>query len=219
MTVPRPRMQLSNDLAHELRRMIVTGELAPGEELVQSVWAEKLGVSRTPLRDALKQLARDGLITESNGNRTMKVSAVNGALLADMWVVRTHLEALGCMLAARRGLDGATTQQVERLLQEMEHAGAQGLDGILDWFRANNEFHSLLLKASGNSVLAQQAYLVGATSLASRANVSVTAQIDFMTSTNAEHRAVFEAVEEGRAEAAYALMKNHVGSRAGVHIG
>lgn len=143
----RPLRQLVRD---ELRRMVITGELAPGSRLVEDRLAESLGVSRNPVREALQALAGEGFV-ELSPRRGAVVARVTREQAEDLFDVRMSLESLAARLAARR----VHPEDVLRLGEVLEQARRANDEGDLDRVAAlNNTFHTAVVAMSGNDYLA-----------------------------------------------------------------
>lgn len=146
---------LSKPLLHEdatarLRDMIVQGELSPGTKLNERVLCEQLGVSRTPLREALKTLASEGLVA-LQPNRGAIVTPLTLATVREIFQVIGALEALAGDLACRH-ITEAQLAEVRALHYEMLAAHARG--DLAQYFRANQAIHFAIVAASGNATLA-----------------------------------------------------------------
>lgn len=142
---------------HQLRRWIVEGHLRPGERLVEQRLAEELELSRTPIREALRMLASEGLV-RFEPNRGASVRSLTVAEIADLYELRGRLEALAGELAAER----ATPDQVERLAAaEADFAAAaeaardRDIEAIRRVFHLNDVFHLTFLEAAHNERLTQ----------------------------------------------------------------
>src|ERR1700744_3459907 len=96
----------AQSVVDQLRNWILSGEIAPGEVLLEVPTAARLGVSRTPLRPALAALAQEGLL-QARGARGFSVRAVSLADVMDAFLVRANLEALAVGIVAQAGLDEA----------------------------------------------------------------------------------------------------------------
>jgi GntR family transcriptional regulator of vanillate catabolism len=145
------RNRLVDEVVHRLRQHIVTGEIPGGTRLLQVDLANQLGVSRTPLREALRILEHDGLVSTSNNNRTVEVVTVDSAKLRDLYEVREVIDGLAARLAARSGLTEEAQAEAQRLLDEMAAASMP-----YDPARrtpAHAEFHALFVAHSGNDAL------------------------------------------------------------------
>src|SRR2546422_9664275 len=126
----------------ELRRAILRGALAPGQEISQVQLARQLGVSRTPLREALRMLQREGLI-ESEPNRRVRVSRMSLTEVEQLYAMRVMLETFGLRLSFRSFTD-ADKRTAESCLVTLEKLAGEGdLDA---WEAAHRTFHELLHK-------------------------------------------------------------------------
>lgn len=130
-----------------LREMIVTGELEPGASLRQRDLAARLGVSPTPVREALRRLESEGLVsTDQHRSATVAESWLDAT--EENYLIRAALESLAAKLAARRVTEDqlkAITAINERILALEEGAGAYGA--------LNREFHFAIYQAAGSPVL------------------------------------------------------------------
>jgi len=134
---------LSDVVTHQLREAIIRGKLRPGQPLWQDRLAEEFSVSRVPIRESLRQLAAEGLVTLKS-HRSAVVTELSQDEIDEIYAMMTSLE----MLAARRGV---------RRLSEEDLARMQGLldrmmavtDEPIDWYMASAEFHRILIAASG----------------------------------------------------------------------
>ncbi|MEA3066092.1 MAG: GntR family transcriptional regulator, vanillate catabolism transcriptional regulator, partial [Sphingomonadales bacterium] len=95
-----------------LREMILSGEMAGGERLMEVSLSEQLAVSRTPIREALIILAEDGLV-EYRPNRGYVVRNFTLSYIMDAYVIRESLEALACRLAAEKGISAAMREEMQ----------------------------------------------------------------------------------------------------------
>ena len=132
----------------ELRRLILTAELAPGARLSQDEFAESMGMSITPLREAVRQLASEGLVTMSP-HRDVRVSAVSADEARQLLEVRLSLEPSATRLAAERRTDEqlrAMTEAADRLLPVNRRTGEEAIE-------AHRAFHQAVHAASGNDVM------------------------------------------------------------------
>jgi len=144
----------SDAVYDELRRLIIRTELTPGAPIEESTLMKRLGIGRTPLREALQRLAQEDLI-RNVPRRGYFVTETSAADLLQVFEVRQSLEKLSARLAAERA-GPAHLAEYERMLGEARLGVAQGNEDMA-WNLAIDEwFHQLLARASGN------AYLVGA---------------------------------------------------------
>jgi len=143
------RRSLHDELIDRLREMIVTGDLEPGTKVPEQNLASKFGVSRTPLREALKVLASEGLITLTP-NKGATISQLTLEDLEEAFPVMGALEALSGELACARISDTAI-DAICRLHQQMIlHYQANEMP---EYFRCNQEIHNQILAAADNATL------------------------------------------------------------------
>ncbi len=148
---PISRASLHDELAVRLRRMIVEDELAPGARINERDLCVRFGVSRTPLREAIKVLAREGYVRLSP-NRGAAVAALTAEDLEEAFPIMAALEALAGDLAARK----ATDAQVAAILET--HARMRAAFDAGDrptYFALNEAIHLAIAEASGNATLDQ----------------------------------------------------------------
>jgi GntR family transcriptional regulator of vanillate catabolism len=141
----------------QLRELLLQGAFAPNSRLYEANLAQRLGVSRTPVRDALNTLAQEGLVTYFP-NRGYQVRACAVEDVLGSFVVRGTLEALAASLAARNGLSVYhrarlmdSTESSAKLLEK----GNWREDSGKRWRIINAEFHSCVIDAAGNNALSR----------------------------------------------------------------
>lgn len=144
-----PRL-LHETVVERLRDMIVQGELAPEAKLNERVLAGRLGTSRTPLREAIKFLASEGLV-ELLPNRGAQVAPLEPGRVREIFAVMGALEALAGELACRNASD-ADISEIRALHYQMLAHHARG--ELAGYFRCNQQIHLRLLEISGNATLA-----------------------------------------------------------------
>lgn len=150
LSVDFSKRLLHEDATTRLRDMIVQGELAPGTKLNERVLCERLGVSRTPLREAIKTLASEGLVA-LQPNRGATVTLLTLETVREIFQVIGALEALAGDLACRHITD-AQLAEIRALHFEMLASHARG--DLAQYFRANQAIHAAIVAASGNATLA-----------------------------------------------------------------
>ena len=145
---------LTDQAYNRLEEMIVTLELAPGSLLSEQALSLRLGIGRTPIREALLRLSGERLVIFQQ-NQSIQVSGVDLAQINDLYTLRLHLERL----AWRLWLERATQEQVERLTHIFDPAAAmqrQGdIEGIID---LDFLFHSQVYQECGNALLTKTLY-------------------------------------------------------------
>ncbi len=143
------RRTLSQRLAEDVREMIFDGALAPGQRLQEADLATHFGVSRTPLREALKALSAEGLV-EIEANKGARVSRLSIEELAETFPVMGALEALAGELAAVNARDDEIRDLRALHGEIVRHYQARDLKA---YFAANQRFHENLLAAAHNATL------------------------------------------------------------------
>jgi DNA-binding GntR family transcriptional regulator len=201
---PLENRTLREQVVDHLREEILSSRLAPGVELSEVALARSLGISRGPLREALGQLAAEGLVTIVP-RRGAVVKRLTRKEFVDAYQVREALESLAIRLAVSR-LTGAEKADLHRMSDEMERAAADGdTDGF---FEINREFHARLVRASGNSKLEEvHSQLVAQMGRLMQKSVELRGGT---RQSAAEHRAILEAVDAGDPVRAAALLEEHI---------
>ncbi len=148
-TLPIARSTLPEAAAERLRTLIIEGTLAPGARLNERELSEQLGVSRTPLREAFRILAGDGLLTQLP-NRGAQVVALSAEDARHAFDVMGSLEGLAGELAVTRVTD-ADIETLRALQAEMEAAHAQR--DLPAYYRINRAIHDRLNAIAGNPIL------------------------------------------------------------------
>ncbi|MDK3017936.1 GntR family transcriptional regulator [Pseudodonghicola flavimaris] len=177
------------------------GIYKPGDRLVESELAERFGMSRTPIREALQRLETQSLL-ERDG-RSLIVASLDHNQMAELYVVRRELEGLAARLAARH----ATEEEI-RVLREMVRADDALVGDPAALSRANRRFHEQIHLASHNRYLVQQLDLVHRT-MALMANTSLAAEGRGEIAQN-EHSGIVDAIEARDEDAAEKALKDHI---------
>lgn len=189
------------DAYHLILEAIDVGVYKPGDRLVESDLADRFGVSRTPIREALQRLETQSLLARDG--RSLIVASLDHNQMAELYVVRRELEGLAARLAARH----ATAEEV-RVLHEMVEEDQALIDDPTALSRANRRFHTQIHLASHNRYLVQQLDLVHRT-MALMATTSLAAQGRGQIALN-EHAAIVDAIAARDEEAAFDALKEHI---------
>jgi DNA-binding GntR family transcriptional regulator len=144
-----PRRSLHDQLAERLREMIVEGEFADSEKINEISLTEMFGVSRTPLREALKILVAEGLLAHTP-NRGFQVLPLTEKDIAEVFPIIGAIEALAGEFACENITD-EELGEIRQLHQEMR--GHFENNNLQSYFRCNQAIHAAILKASRNTVL------------------------------------------------------------------
>ncbi|MFL5335791.1 MAG: GntR family transcriptional regulator [Geminicoccaceae bacterium] len=197
-------MRLADTLRDQLEQDIVTGALRPGARPDEQSLAARFGVSRTPIREALMQLATAGLVT-LQPRRGAFVASLSLKEIIERFEVMATLEGACGALAARRIGDGERQQ----LLEAHEACVREASGGDADaYYYANERFHHLIYAASHNAFLIEQARqlhdrLKPYRRLQLRARSRVASSLS-------EHQGIVEEILAGDGDKAERLLKNHV---------
>ena len=181
---------------------IEAGVYQPGNRLVESELAEHLGVSRTPVREALQRLETQSMLRRDG--RSLIVASLDHNQLSELYAVRTELEGLAARLAAHHATDEEL--RVLRRMVDEDRALVGGDPRQLS--QANKRFHRQIHLASHNRFLVQQLDLVHR-SMALMATTSLAAQGRDGVAID-EHESIVAAIEARDGEVAYAALKNHI---------
>jgi DNA-binding GntR family transcriptional regulator len=177
------------------------GVYRPGDRLVESELAERFGVSRTPVREALQRLETQSMLARDG--RSLIVASLDHNQLAELYVVRAELEALAAKLAARH----ATPEEV-KVLRDMVAEDRAHIGNPQALSRANRRFHKQIHLASHNRYLVQQLDLVHR-SMALLASTSLAAEGRGAMAL-AEHQAIVDAIGAGDGDGAQSALRSHI---------
>lgn len=198
--MPDARPELK-DAYQLILHAIDIGTYRPGDRLVESELADRFGVSRTPIREALQRLETQSLLARDG--RSLIVASLDHNQMAELYMVRSELEGLAARLAARH----ATEEEVRFLRQMVEEDKARVGDPSA-LARTNRRFHRQVHLASHNRYLVQQLDLVYR-SMALMATTSLAAKGRSEVAL-AEHEAIVEAISRGEGDAAASALKAHI---------
>ena len=180
---------------------IDVGVYKPGDRLVESDLAEKFGMSRTPIREALQRLETQSLLARDG--RSLIVNSLDHNQMAELYVVRGELEGLAARLAAHH----ATNEEV-RVLRDMVEADRARVDDPSALARSNRRFHKQIHLASHNRYLVQHLDLVHR-SMALMATTSIAVE-GRGEDTLVEHQAIVDAIEARDGDAADSALRAHI---------
>lgn len=197
-------VKISDQLRESIEEQIATGELLPGSTLDEFTLAERHGVSRTPAREALIQLAAEGLI-ELRPRRGAVVTSIPPTRLIEMFEVMAELEAMCARLAARR-MSPAEREQLAAAHQACELARAASDPDR--YYYCNENFHQTIYAGSHNGFLRDQALQLHRR-LRPYRRLQLRVRNRLETSYR-EHDAVVQAILAGESEQAADALRSHV---------
>jgi len=199
-----------------LRKMIVSGEMVAGERVAEIPTAQTLGVSRTPVRIALRTLEQEGLLVKA-GVRGYVVRAVSAEEISGAVEVRGALEGLAARQAAERGLSAASCAVLQECLDEGDALFVKGFvneDDLQIYHGLNLRFHGEVIAASGNPAIAAALARNDHLPFASVAALAVDrnnmqGEYRRFNFAHMQHHAAFDAMLQRQGARAEAIMREH----------
>lgn len=207
LTTPLARPSLHEELVTRLRQAVIEGVLKPGAKVPERELCESLGVSRTPLREALKVLANEGLVVLEL-NRGARISQITMEEMEAAFPVVAVLEGLAGELACERATRDEIAAIVSRHHDMFRYYEA---GDRASYFKANRDIHGAILSAARNPVLEQHYAMLSSRVERARllANVSDTRWAEAVE----EHHAIVEALEQRDGERLNTLLKSHLNNK------
>jgi DNA-binding GntR family transcriptional regulator len=199
---PISREMLSTKIKDRILQLILEGELQPGDRVVETRIARELGVSQSPVREAIRDLVGVGFL-EIEPYRGARIRRFTREEFLDDMEIRGELEAIAARRAATR-IDSAEIARLRRLVEEMHAMGEAG--DVHGQAMKNTEFHRSVVAASGSEAL-ERAW----TALEPFARTYVTASIPGtdLVWLGDRHLAIVSALEDGDADRAASVMREH----------
>lgn len=197
------RASLHEPVAERLRQLVQRGDIAAGERLNEAAIAEAFGVSRTPLREAIKLLAAEGLLELLPG-RGARVRLLSPEEIIDIFEVIGALESHAVESCVARLTPRALTE-IEQLHQRMIEQHAR--HDMAGYFNSNQRMHTLLVRLGGSPKLEATHAVLSKTARFNR-DATLTSD-DRWAESMAEHEEIIAAIRRGDAEAARRLMLDH----------
>jgi len=196
--------------------MILHGELVPGQRVREVELAERLGVSRTPIRESLPILAQEGMLTQLD-TRGFVVRAFTPQEIMDAIDVRGVLEGLAARMLAEQGPSRRLIQSLQKCLREGDEIFAERHMVESDEARygeMNKQFHSLIIQGAGSKVIADAIERNARIPFAAAGaiafdNVNLPRMYDYLNSAHGQHHAIVQALENGEGARVFALMCEH----------
>lgn len=188
----------------ELKMQILTGKIAPGMRMMEVELAESIGVSRTPVREAIRKLEKEGLVT-IQPRRGAYASRISAKDLIDILEVRQDMEGLAAYLASSR-MDPNQMKQLVEISEKYDKAVQDG--NTADMIEYDSAFHNLIVESCNNSILTMMINRLQELVLRFR----YIYYDDFKRAEKMpeEHRIIMEAIREGRADDAREAADAHI---------
>jgi GntR family transcriptional regulator of vanillate catabolism len=214
-----------------LREMILRGKLAPGQRVAEAPVAEQLGMSRTPVRQALPLLAQEGLLTEHE-TRGYVVRAFTPRDVLDAIDIRAVLEGMAARCVAEKGASKAFVRELRACLHDGDallHKRRVEASDEAPYAEMNARFHRLILKEADSLILAEalehnsRVPFAGPQALAFD-KTNLEQMYDMLYYAHRQHHGVADAIEQGQSGRAEALMREHANAAkdslniAGFHV-
>jgi DNA-binding GntR family transcriptional regulator len=204
-------------IAEQLRSWIVAGHLRPGENLSDTTIASRLGVSRTPGREALLQLEHEGLI-ETRPQGWTRVAVLDYSEMRDVHAVWVNLHLFAAQLtAARRDRDLSAAMDAQAVLRSLVELtefpirldDAGDLDRLFSISEADDEFHAAIVRASGNAYLARALEPINI--LMRRYQIAVVEHVTLIGPESVEgHERLLDALRDGDVPASMQRMRENL---------
>jgi GntR family transcriptional regulator of vanillate catabolism len=194
-----------------IRQKIIAGHFGSGEHLQEVPLSAELGVSRTPVREALVALGQEGLVTY-RPNRGYVVREFTLSEILNAYEVRGTLEGLACRLLAEKGMDESTKRAIRTHLAEGDQILSPGEltdEGFVPWQNMNNAFHDAILSAADNGILRELVDRVSSMPMVS-SRVVHWFDYDLIKRSHQAHHDIFDALGQRQGTRADALMREHI---------
>jgi DNA-binding GntR family transcriptional regulator len=207
MTQPAEVYATKSDFAYtRVRELILSGELEPGSVINQAVLAREIGISTTPLREALRRLMQQGLV-ELDAHRDARVTQLNAEEARDLLEVRRSLDPMAASLAAER----RTRQDLAEMRASLDGLDALPSNPTLTQLIAHRRFHTAIYRASHNALLIEMLDGLWDTGDRYRRHgLQVERTPEERAEKAHEHTLLFQAIAEGDAETAADVMRVHI---------
>ena len=190
LETPKPKT-ITTQAMEKIRQLIFDGELAAGSDHLESELAERLGMSRTPVREATLMLAQQGLL-EVRPRKGVRIVTLSLRDMVEIYSVLTELESLAAEEAAGRGYGDEELVQLEEAIDAMEQALAN--EDREAWALADEAFHTELVRLGGNSRI--QSIVSMMANQVRRARAMTLYIRPLPLKSNEDHRAVFDAIRK-----------------------
>jgi GntR family transcriptional regulator, vanillate catabolism transcriptional regulator len=200
----------------ELRDLLLRGDLAPGERLSEVRLAERLGMSRTPIRWALIELEHTGLVA-AGPTGGFVARAFTPQDVEDAMLLRGSLEGLAARLTAERGIESATLLKMRGLLREgsrLLSSEPPGPECQRAYAKLNDEFHALIVHASGSGAVRRAIENNNRLPFAGPSAMlpvddSAPDQLFWLRTSHSQHQALLDAMEAREGTRAQAIAEEH----------
>ncbi len=198
------KYSLRGRVFHRIREDILSGKYSDNEELKETTIGAELGVSRTPVREALRQLELEGLVNIIP-NKGAYVTGISQKDIHDIYVIRSYLEGLAARWACENITDGQIEELEEILYLSEFHAKKQHYEQVVE---LDNKFHENIYCASGSKILEHE--LTTFHHYVERIRKKSLGKEARALKSNEEHRAILEAIRQRDGQLAEKLAHEHI---------
>jgi DNA-binding GntR family transcriptional regulator len=198
------RLPASERAYRQLKQLILDNEIPAGSQMLELEAAARLGMSRTPVREAMVRLEQEGMV-ELRSRHGMRVLPISADALAEIYEILTALEGAAAEAAARKGADDEQLAGLQHAVDDMEVALAS--DDLIRWSRADARFHRLLVELAGNRRLA--ALVEQVSDQAHRARLTTLRMRPKPVGSNRDHAALVQAIRDRDPQRARDIHEQH----------
>ena len=194
-------LTLREKILENIRDAIISGSMKPGSKVSEPDLAERFGISRTPIREAFRQLESEGFLTVIPRKGAV-VSTFSQKEVEEFYAIKSILEGY----AARRACANLTEKEIDRLEtinEKLQELAAQ--DNVKQFFRVHNDFHELFIKAADNDKLREM--ISGLVTRFQRLRLMSLSLPGRMTISVQEHRKIIDAFRKRDCESAESLVR------------
>ncbi|MCX4095635.1 GntR family transcriptional regulator [Nocardia sp. alder85J] len=210
---PVGRARLVDTVVDHLRTLILCGDLPPGQTLLQIELSQRLGVSRTPLREAFRILEHEGLVRVSNGNKTLEVVDLSVKDMLELYEIREVVDGLAARLAAKHR-DESRFDELASILREMNLADMA--NDVPRRTTLHADFHAAIAELSGNKHVIAQVPMIRLTAQMLSHKMRTmrielpTVRAELIEQGEQDHREILEALRSGDERRAENAARRHI---------
>ncbi|MGM0383256.1 MAG: GntR family transcriptional regulator [Thermodesulfobacteriota bacterium] len=198
------KANLGNQVFEQVKEMIVRGEIPAGRRMIESEIAESMGISRTPVREAIQRLEAEGLLTPlPNGGHMVR--GLDIAYIKETFEIRSILESFASYLAAERHVDEDIAPLEEKMEEFQRYLDAHDLKELA---RINTEFHELLYALSRSTRLVKMIHNLRDEIYFLRKIILNSADMAYLS--NQDHREIIKAIKNREAKKVEGLVREHI---------
>ena len=203
--IARLRTRLADDVYDQLFAGIISGRIGPGDRLIQETIAEQIDVSRTPVREALLRLEREGVIQPAD-RRGFVVREITEKEIRDSYQAREAIEGFAGKVVGDMHSEAA----LARLTETLDTTAEQRQDSMESAYRANETIHRAIVVASGNGFLVELFDAVWNRQVAMRIYADLFNEMDLASNFYEDHASLLQALRRGDGDRACEAIVAHI---------